>query len=207
MKARAAIAVITAFAAAYLMGSIFFQETDMQSRQPAGIDVSREEKTLSFTGEVRQREGWVQFLVYAQGYQWLEADCAIVSEVKLRDLQQAAASVDWEIWDAVWTENENVDGVGVTIHHDGKAYEPNDLTKAADHLGLVDTLFVGCPYFDSIALQETAADCTACPIFPLEQRALQDKFERASGESGYYLKEGEMPPVGSAVKVRIRFPE
>ncbi|MBU4047668.1 hypothetical protein KKB01_04240, partial [bacterium] len=45
------------------------------------IDKNKEE--MYFTGRVAKTKGWVQFLIYAYGYKWLEEEAAIISDARL----------------------------------------------------------------------------------------------------------------------------
>lgn len=172
-----------------------------------GLLIDEERRIVSFPGVVQVDRGWVQFLVAARGYPWIEASSAIVTEVPLKEIQQAIAGLDWVLWDQLWVEYHRTSDIALLIRSGDTSYPAAELAAAEDVDALVDLFFVGCPYFDPIALSSAAAECSACPLFPLEQRALEAKFTRESGALGYLLRESRMPAVGSLVWIEIQLPE
>ena len=181
-----------------------------QERQGAdqGIAIDRNERTISYPGVVRQDEGHVQFLLYAQGYSWLEEESAVTSEISLKSLQHALARIDWVLFDQIWfgeTEGENIQ---IFLEWNDTRISADRLTALDKQLGARHLIFWGSPYFDHLALQEsTAAECAACPLFPLEQQAVKEQFVRSSGESGYGLAENTMPPKGTEVNIIMEIKE
>lgn len=165
---------------------------------------------ISFYATVVKNEGWVQHLIYLHGYQWLREQSAIVSESKLSELQHGFALLDWELWDDLWQdiESQRTKEVEVFIKHEGRKIAAGSLAATPDTMYIGDLIFLGCPYFDAVALgTDRIVDCTKCPVFPLEQKALRGKFEREGGESGYNINSLQMPAVGSRVLVIIRAPK
>ena len=162
---------------------------------------------IRFAGRVRKDKGWVQFLLYAQGYKWLEEESAIVADARLADIQKAIALLDWKLWDDLWFRREVENEPSLLIEWSGKRVEARELAMAEDPLGIRDLIFLGSPYFDPIVLQESAlVDCSQCPYLRLEQEALREEFERESGESGYELDPARMPPQGTEVTIILQIP-
>lgn len=173
----------------------------------ADVVINTHERTIGFPAVIQLGEGWVQFLVAARGYPWIAEKSAVVTDVPLQVIQQAFAQLDWALWDQLWVEYAREPAVSLTIYMGETAHPAVEWIEADDELGFVDVFFVGCPYFDPLALGNAAVDCRSCPIFPLEQRALQEKFTRPSGELGYALRERAALAVGSPVWIEIQLPE
>jgi len=175
-----------------------------------GITVCKANSEISFYATVKKDEGWVQHLLYLHGYQWLEEQSAIVSDARLPELQHAFAVLDWELWDELWQgiDSGKAFDVRVYIEHEGARVKANMLVSSADEIHVGDMVFLGCPYFDAVALGTTAqVDCILCPVFPLEQEALQERFVRENNESGFEINTRDMFDVGSKVEVIIKVPE
>ena len=66
---------------------------------------------VSFSGKVAKTTGWVQFLVYVDGYKRLEDETAIIAEAKLKDLELSLTLLDWKYWNEFYYEKtaENTD--------------------------------------------------------------------------------------------------
>jgi len=173
------------------------------------IAIYEEEAKIRFPATINKEEGWVQHLIYLQGYQWLKDKSAITTDTHLAALQKAFALLDWELWDYLWQglDSEKVYGVRVYIYHEGEKRPASSFVLAQDTLYVGDIMFLGSPYFDTIAFGAPAeVDCTLCPVFPLEQEALNERFQRKSGLTGYDLNENLMPAKGSKVEVIIYLP-
>lgn len=175
------------------------------------VDLDRRE--ISFQGVVKKDNGKVQFLIYLQGYKWLEEHSAIVSHAKLSDLQKAIALLDWEIWEEIIQrsagyilETKQQDRLSVMIKYKNKEVNARDLVIADDMLRFSDFIFPGSLYFDAIALEGGGqfTDCLQCPLFPVEQKILNASFIRESGESGYQINGHAFPGLGQVVDVLIR---
>lgn len=175
-----------------------------------GITVCKVNSEISFYATVKKDEGWVQHLLYLHGYQWLKEQSAIVSDARLPELQHAFAVLDWELWDELWQgiDSEKAYDVRIYIEHEGARVEAKALVNTADEIHVGDMIFLGCPYFDAVALGTAAVvDCTLCPVFPLEQEALNERFVRENRESGYEINTRDMFNVGSRVEVIIKVPK
>ena len=166
---------------------------------------------IRFTGKVRKDEGWVQFLVYAHGYKWLEEESAIVSGAKLVDLQKAIAMLDYKAWDDIWFRRKTPEASKLMLLLEWKEggvlkrSEAKKLVKTEDPLWIGDLIFLGSPYFDGIALRgPPARNCARCPIFSLEQMVLKEEFRRESGQLGYELDPNLLPPKGTEVTIIIK---
>lgn len=174
-----------------------------------GVTVCKTEARIRFTAEVSKDEGWVQHLIHLGGYQWLEDKSALVSPANLSDLQKGFAALDWRLWDELWQgiDSEKAYAVRVYLDHGGRKLPARTLVNADDALHVGDLIFLGCPYFDAVALSASGAvDCLLCPVFPLEQEALRKSFVRESGESGFEINALEMFAAGSQVEVIIKLP-
>lgn len=175
------------------------------------VDLSRRE--VSFEGIVRKSQGRVQFLIYLQGYKWLEEQSAIVSSAYLSDLQKAIALLDWKIWEEIIhraagyiSETKQEDRLCVTIKHKNEEVPAGDLVVADDVLRFSDFIFPGSLYFDVVALEGGGqlTDCLQCPFFPIERKILSESFIRESGESGYDLSPSEFLKEENKVTIFIR---
>lgn len=173
------------------------------------VTACKTEATIRFSGVVRQDVGWVQHLFALNGYQWLEEKAAIVSLAQLSDLQKAFALLDWQLWDQLWQgiESQAAYAVQVYVHFAGQTLMAQTLLEAPDVLSVGDLIFLGCPYFDAVALSASSAlDCSLCPVLPLEQAALGQRFVRENGASGFTLSKHRILPLGSRVEVVIKLP-
>ena len=159
-----------------------------------------------FKGKVFKDKGWVQHLVYLEGYKWLKDESAIIALVRLVDLQRAIAILDGRLWDELYYERKSK--MPIFVKWNGKEIPGHELVLAKDNLELGDFLFLGSPYFDYIALgAPPGVDCRLCPLFALEEKALRELFVRAKGESGYELNSERMPFQGTEVTIIIRLPK
>ena len=173
------------------------------------ITVCAVNSEIRFYAIVKKNEGRVQHLLYLTGYHWLKEQAAIVSDANLTELQNSFALLDWELWDELWQgiESNKTRSVKVYIEQEGKRVAAGGLVGATDSIYIGDLMFLGCPYFDAVALDiAIERDCGSCPVFPLEQRALQEKFVRNNGESGYMINNLEEFDIGSRVGVMIKLP-
>ncbi|GAG60815.1 unnamed protein product [marine sediment metagenome] len=180
------------------------------------IDKNKEE--IYFTGRVAKRKGWVQFLIYADGYKWLEEEAAIISDARLKDLQLSLALLDWKYWDEFYYMKRGeeidfeIDEMELLLRwkEDNKfktikARETIIIKEATDYLKLPGLIFLGYPFFDSIVLNgETHTSCLGCPFFPMEEKTLRQLFRRNSGESGYEINPEVMPPLNTKINIIIK---
>jgi len=180
------------------------------------IDKNKEE--ILFSGKVAKTTGWVQFLIYVDGYKWLEEETAIISEARLKDLQLSLALLDWKYWDEFYymkrgeeidfeTEEMELllswkeDNIFKTI----KAKETIIIKETTDYLRLPSFIFLGYPLFDSIVLDgKSHTSCLGCPFFPMEEKTLRQLFRRNSGESGYEINTEVMPPLNIEINIIIK---
>ncbi len=177
-----------------------------------GITVDTEKGQIQFQAKIFKDKGWVQHLVYLEGYKWLKEESAIISEARLSDLQKAIALLDWRLWDELWygkTENRRQRTENrkllVSVKRNGEEVAAQKLVLTEDKLEIGDFIFLGSPYFDHIALEAPpGVDCRLCPIFPLEEKALGELFIRGSGRLGYELNSALFPPEGTKVTIIIR---
>lgn len=180
------------------------------------IDKNKEE--IYFTGRVIKIKGWVQFLIYADGYKWLEEEAAIISDARLKDLQLSLALLDWKYWDKFYymKRGEEIDfetdemELLLRWKEDNKfknikARETIIIKEATDYLKLPGLIFLGYPFFDPIVLNgETHTSCLGCPFFPMEEKTLRQLFKRKSGESGYEINPAVMPPLNTKINIIIK---
>lgn len=180
------------------------------------IDKNREE--IHFSGKVAKTEGWVQFLIYADGYKWLEEEAAIIAEARLKDLQLSLALLDWKYWDEFYymKRGEDIDFEIKELELLLRWKEDNKFNtiKAQDtivikdkngYLKLPGLIFLGSPLFDPIVLDsELHTSCLGCPFFPVEEKTLRQLFKRSSGESGYEINTEVMPPLNTEINIIIK---
>ena len=180
------------------------------------IDKNKEE--MYFTGRVAKRKGWVQFLIYVDGYKWLEEEAAIISEARLKDLQLSLALLDWKYWDEFyymkrgeeidfgteelelllrWEENNKSNTI--------KAQNTIVIKEKNVFLKLPGFIFLGYPFFDPIVLDsELHTSCLGCPFFPVEEKTLRQLFRRNSGDSGYEINTEVIPPLNTEINIIIK---
>jgi len=182
------------------------------------IDKNREE--IRFSGKVAKTTGWVQFLIYVDGYKWLEDETAIIAAARLKNLQLSLALLDWKYWDEFYYEKkaEDTDIKTPEIKWDLfiqwgesnklKIIKSNEIVTTKDKkdfLKLHHSIFLGNPLFDQIALNnEPATSCQGCPFFPVEEKTLRQLFKRKSGESGYEINTEVMPPLNTEINIIIK---
>jgi len=173
------------------------------------VTVCKTNFEIRFSATVQQVEGWVQHLLYLHGYQWLKEQSAIVSDARLSQLQHAIALLNEALWDKLWIglDSDEAFEVRVYIEYAGRRVKANELVQSDEELHVGDMVFLGCPYFDVVALGSASlADCRLCPVLPLEQKALQERFVRQNGESGYEINTPNMFAVGAKVQVIMKIP-
>jgi len=182
------------------------------------IDKNKEE--ILFSGKVAKSTGWVQFLIYVDGYKWLEDDTAIIADANLKDLQLSLALLDWKYWNDFYYEEkaENTDiktpetkwelFIQWREGNKLKIIKSNEIvtTKGKkDLLKLHHFIFLGNPIFDQIVLSnEPANSCQGCPFFPVEEKTLRQLFKRKSGESGYEINPEVIPPLNTEINIIIK---
>jgi len=180
------------------------------------IDKNREE--IRFSGKVAKTTGWVQFLIYVDGYKWLEDETAIIAVARLKNLQLSLALLDWKYWDEYYymKRGEEIDfetdemELLLRWKEDNKfktikARETIIIKEVKDYLKLSCFIFLGYPLFDSIVLDsELRASCLGCPFFPVEEKTLRQLFKRKSGESGYEINTEVMPPLNTEINIIIK---
>ena len=172
------------------------------------VRIDKSNKEISFDAVVRKNTGWMQFLIYVEGYKWLKEDCAIVSSVKLSDLQKAFALLDWKLWDDLWYRKTTdlTKSVIVYIEFKKRQYLAEDFIKEKDKIDVAvaikDLVFLGSPYFDTVVLDENPSDlCSPCPIYPLEQKSIRKEI----GKKGYSLDDKLILPIKEKVKIIIKW--
>jgi hypothetical protein len=140
------------------------------------------------------------YLVYLHGYKWLKEKSAIVSDEKLSNLQKAIAFLDWKLWDEIWVENKNK-GIELFVEYRNKRIKGTELLVESKKFGILDLIFLGSPYFDSIVLDSGIANCANCPILPLEMELIK----KLKGEAtSYKLNSTLMPKKGEKVNIVLK---
>jgi len=182
------------------------------------IIIDKNKEKILFSGKVAKTKGWVQFLIYVDGYKWLEEEAAIISEARLKDLQLSLALLDWKYWDEFYymKRGEEIDFETEELElllrweEDNKfktikARETIIIKETTDYLRLPCFIFLGYPLFDSIVLDsELRTSCLGCPFFPIEEKTLRQLFRRNSGESGYGINTEVMPPLNTEINIIIK---
>lgn len=158
-----------------------------------------ESRTITFPAQVQKSSGDVQFFVHMRGYDWLEEDSALISYVSLKDLQLAAAEMNWRAFDDLWFSNRRVHEITMTLSWEGMTVSAWELIEDDDPGDAARLLFWGSPYFDHIALDtRTVRDCRTCPVFPMEQELIRREFP-----DRLVLREPKMPDEGTWVTVTL----
>lgn len=172
--------------------------------QMGDVMVDTEKGEIKFAAVVQKNKNWVQFLIYISGYKWLKKDSAIISSAELTHLQNALALLNWKMWDDIWYRKRR-QKLNIFIRYKDEEVPASNLILSRDRLHPEDIFFFGSPYFDEVVFNTAkGVDCTRCPIYPLEKKALKKLFKRKSGLNGYKLNSKIFPPVGEKVVVIIR---
>jgi len=182
------------------------------------IDKNKDE--IRFSGKVAKTTDWVQFLIYVDGYKWLEEETAIITQARLKDLQLSLALLDWKYWNEFYYEktSENTDiktpetkwelFIQWEESDKVKIIKSNEIVTTKDKKNLLKLhhfIFLGDPLFDQIALgNEPTTSCQGCPFFPVEEKTLCQLFKRKSGESGYEINTEVIPPLNTEVNIIIK---
>jgi len=184
------------------------------------IIIDKNQEEIRFSGKIAKATGWVQFLIYVDGYKWLEDETAIIAEARLKNLQLSLALLDWKYWNDFYYEKKAED---TDIKTTGTKWElsiqwrENDKFKMIksneivtikdkkDLLKLHHFIFLGNPLFDQIALSnEPVTSCQGCPFLPVEEKTLRQLFKRKSGESGYEINTEVIPPLNTEINIIIK---
>ncbi len=179
---------------------------------PDQLTIDKEKQELRFRGRIQNKEGWVQSLIYAQGYKWFKDKSAIASNVSILELQKAILLCGVKYWKIVkYGQNKGSVEVKVQWVERGKVKEVNALQMIPGEIGedlpLEQLIFLGfgMSSFDERVLSEDpSAICKGCPLLPLEEEIVEAWFRREPGESGYRLNSKLIPPPGTPVTVIIR---
>lgn len=202
------------------ISEIIKEETDENIYKIGNIVIDKNKEEVYFTGRVAKIEGWVQFLIYVDGYKWLENEAAIISDARLKDLQLSLAFLDWQYWDEFYymERAEKVDiktpetdwEILIQWREDNKfkiiqANETIIIKDTKDLIKLPNLIFLGNPLFDQIVLEgELIASCQGCPFFPVEEKTLRKLFKGKSLESGYEINFEIMPPLNTEINIVIK---
>ena len=202
------------------ISEIIKEEIEENIYQIGNIVIDKNKEEVYFTGRVAKIKGWVQFLIYVDGYKWLEEEAAIISDARLKDLQLSLAFLDWKYWDEFYymKRGEEIDlntkelkpELLLQWKEDNKfktikAQDTIIIRKKKDYLKLPGFIFLGYPLFDSIVLDsELRTSCLGCPFFPVEEKTLRQLFKRKSGESGYEINTEVIPPLNTEINIIIK---
>uniref|UniRef100_A0A7C3UQF1 Uncharacterized protein n=1 Tax=candidate division WOR-3 bacterium TaxID=2052148 RepID=A0A7C3UQF1_UNCW3 len=180
----------------------FFQIKGLRSKKETsstGIQIDSLKREVVFNGRIEKDTGWVQHLIYLEGYKWLKENSAIVSSVRLKDLQLSLASLDFYLWDSLYQRVGGKERIDLFI--EGIPAESLILTK--EKLSVGDFLFLGSPQFDEFALEGIYSSCERCPFLGVERKSFEKLFIRNSGKRGYYLNKRNFPKK-EKVKIRLK---
>ncbi|MDG5813713.1 hypothetical protein QA601_01350 [Chitinispirillales bacterium ANBcel5] len=170
--------------------------------------VDKQRQIIEVEARVTKNTGWVQFLFYAHGYNWLKEECAIILNTDLKSLQKGLALLNWQMWDDLWHGKQEYKFLDpkIYIEHEGKKYNPLKSLEDHNDVRYRDLIFWGSPYFDEIAFKTPPdVDCSGCPMLNTETRVLRKQFQRESGDSGYYINSDLFPQTGETVRVIFDF--
>jgi len=200
--------------------SEIIEETEENIYQIGNIVIDKNKEEVHFTGKVAKIKGWVQFLIYVDGYKWLENEAAIISDARLKDLQLSLAFLDWKYWDEFYYMKRgeeldlNAKELKLELFLQWKEDNKFKIIQASKTIiikgtkGLIELphlIFLGNPLFDQIVLEdEPATPCQGCPLFPVEEKTLRTLFKRKSLESGYEINSEIMPPLNTKVNIIIK---
>jgi len=171
------------------------------------IKVDLERKKIEFPAFVSKNKEKVKFLIYLQGYKWLEEESVIVSKDNLSNLQKAIALLDWCLWDNLWYGKEISPDKEIRIwirwHKQGEVRKVNafNMVKNGESLEVENLIFFGSPYLDEIVLGGRYRDieCFRCPLLHFEKNIIFGDLPAVE----YELDASVMPPVGTHVVITI----
>jgi hypothetical protein len=202
------------------ISEIIKEGTEENIYQISNMVIDKNKEEIYFTGRVVKTEGWVQFLIYVDGYKWLEDEAAIISDARLKDLQLSLAFLDWKYWDEFYymKKVEKVDiktpetdwEILIQWKEDNKfkiiqAKETIIIKDTKDLIKLPHLIFLGNLLFDQIVLEgELTTSCQGCPLFSVEEKTLRKLFKRKSLESGYEINSEIMPPLNTKINIIIK---
>ncbi|MFH0965022.1 MAG: hypothetical protein V2A58_13565 [Planctomycetota bacterium] len=173
-----------------------------------GVELDSGRRTVRFEARVRKASGRVLFLASARGYRWVEDESAIVSDVRLADLQAALAALDWELWDFLWTGEAPPSGrrpsVDILLSWDNSSADARRLVNDGDSISPRELVFFGSPEFDPLVLSPTDEGlCDTCPLYDRERESFEKLSATSGGKEGYELATHLFPPVGTLVTITI----
>jgi len=200
------------------ISEIIQEETEENIYRIGNIVIDKNNEEILFSGKVVKTTGWIQFLIYVDGYKWLEEETAIISDAQLKDLQLSLAFLDWKYWDEFYymKRGEGIDFKNGEMELLLRWKEDNEfktikaqstiiIRETNDYLKLPGLIFLGYSLFDPIVLDGKLRDnCMGCPFFPVEEKTLRQLFKRNSGESGYEINPEVIPPFNTEINIIIK---
>jgi hypothetical protein len=172
------------------------------------VDTVRHE--VSLPARVARDTGHVLLLLNLTGYPWLDDSAALTSPARLLDLQQAIASLDWALWDSLWTGKRPGRPMTLrfgTLEADQVATPIESGPSAVSRQPLADVVFLGMPEFDPAVLESGEdPNCRTCPAFSEESRMILEVLRRRNGAAGYQLRPGVLPKPGAGITITIQIP-
>ncbi len=156
--------------------------------------MAKSKAEINFPGSINDIAQSVQFL-FSPELPSIQIRCLITAKVKLVDLQNAIALLDWRYWEQLrnssdapleflvqWKENNYTKHVKAT-----------EVVKE-DRLKLGDLIFLGTEFqWQELALRQTQLP-SACPIV----------LEEEPGRNTYEVSSSLLPPSGTKVALILR---
>lgn len=132
-------------------------------------------KTIIFEAKLVQTNSVYEkyFLFYFKGYPWLKNFCVFESSSTLQQLQTAIATIDWQLWDKIYTQNfsPKIEIYINTYKNNNENWELLSNFLKTNNFFSKQTIFWGSYLYDDIVLNNNYKNskCSTCQILPLEQ--------------------------------------
>lgn len=140
------------------------------------IEIDKENKTIIFSAKLNLSKEKKYFLFYFESYPWLKPHCVFTSSSKLKELQTSIASIDWNLWDKIYTQ-KFLPKLKIEIFYNNQ-WEDLKNFLLIKNFDVYQTIFWGSQTYDDTVIYNNykSFPCATCKIFPLEKDVvLKDK--------------------------------
>ncbi len=170
------ILILKKFPYSIIILTIFLLFCCKKEKNISTIEIDKENRTIIFSAKLNHSKEKKYFLFYFKSYPWLKSHCIFTSSSKLKELQTAIASIDWQLWDKIYTQKFLPElKIEIFFNNQWENLKNFLLIKNFD---IYQTAFWGSPIYDDIVLYRNykSFPCETCKIFPLEKDVvLKDK--------------------------------
>jgi len=139
------------------------------------ITTDTHNKTIIFEAKLVKTNNVYEkyFMFYFKGYPWLKNFCMFESSSTLQQLQTATATIDWQLWDKIYTQNFSPKiEIYININkNDTENWELLSNLFKTNYFPSKQTIFWGSYLYDDIVLNNNYKNykCSTCHLLPLEQ--------------------------------------